>query len=196
MYRAEVPMYKVVVLGEGAVGKSTLTIRLLTENFLDEYDPTIEDSYRKQINLDEDASKPILLDILDTSGQEEFKSMRDSWIREGDGYLLVYSITSHFSFDALESIRDHILHNKDAEYAPIVIAGNKSDLAHERQVPTVEGQQLADLWNVPFFETSAKNKINNTVVFHQVCHEIQKFRNSVKVDPQKKKRTFKGCVLL
>ena len=54
-------------MGGGGVGKSSLTIRLVTDNFLDEYDPTIEDSYRKQVSIDD---KPVLLDILDTAGQE------------------------------------------------------------------------------------------------------------------------------
>jgi len=61
------------VLGSGAVGKSALTIRLVTDNFLDEYDPTIEDSYRKQAVID---NKVALLDILDTAGQDEFSSMQ------------------------------------------------------------------------------------------------------------------------
>merc|ERR1719192_286547 len=92
-----VPEYKLVVLGGGGVGKSTLTIRFLTDNFIDEYDPTICDSYRKQIRLEDD--KVYLLDILDTAGQEEFRVMRDEWIRSGDGFLLVYSINDTSSFD-------------------------------------------------------------------------------------------------
>jgi len=65
------------VLGSGAVGKSALTIRLVTDNFLDEYDPTIEDSYRKQAVID---NKVALLDILDTAGQDEFSSMQVSFL--------------------------------------------------------------------------------------------------------------------
>eukprot|EP00456_Euglypha_rotunda_P009482 TRINITY_DN1213_c2_g3_i1.p1 TRINITY_DN1213_c2_g3~~TRINITY_DN1213_c2_g3_i1.p1 ORF type:complete len:102 (-),score=33.59 TRINITY_DN1213_c2_g3_i1:24-329(-) len=72
--------YKLVVLGGGGVGKSALTIRLVTDNFLDEYDPTIEDSYRKQVMIDDETA---LLDILDTAGQEEFSSMQDQWMRDG-----------------------------------------------------------------------------------------------------------------
>jgi GTPase KRas protein len=63
-----------VVLGSGGVGKSALTIRLVTDNFLEDYDPTIEDSYRKQTTID---NSPALLDILDTAGQEEYTSMQD-----------------------------------------------------------------------------------------------------------------------
>ena len=66
--------YKLVVVGGGGVGKSALTIRLIQNHFVDEYDPTIEDSYRKQVTIDEETC---LLDILDTAGQEEYSAMRD-----------------------------------------------------------------------------------------------------------------------
>lgn len=62
------------MLGGGGVGKSALTIRLVTDNFLDEYDPTIEDSYRKTCMIDQEMA---MLEILDTAGQEEFSSMQD-----------------------------------------------------------------------------------------------------------------------
>eukprot|EP01084_Bolivina_argentea_P070851 128833_1 len=182
--RKEIQEYRVVVLGAGAVGKSTLTIRFLTDNFLDEYDPTIEDSYRKQITLDDE---PILLDILDTAGQEEFKSMRDQWIRDGHGFLLVYAINSAHTFQEINKLREHIFQSKDCESAPIVIAGNKCDLEEERQVSTAEAQQLADYWDVPFFETSAKNKINNTDVFYKVVQEIKRYKEPTDDDNKKKK---------
>eukprot|EP00490_Sorites_sp_Unknown_P007071 CAMPEP_0114656500 /NCGR_PEP_ID=MMETSP0191-20121206/12423_1 /TAXON_ID=126664 /ORGANISM="Sorites sp." /LENGTH=80 /DNA_ID=CAMNT_0001873811 /DNA_START=37 /DNA_END=276 /DNA_ORIENTATION=- len=68
--------YKIVVLGGGGVGKSALTIRLVNDNFLEEYDPTIEDSYRKQCDID---GTPCMLDILDTAGQDDFAALRDAW---------------------------------------------------------------------------------------------------------------------
>lgn len=74
--------YKMVVLGSGAVGKSALTIRLVTQNFLEEYDPTIEDNYNKQVVVDGEAAH---LDILDTAGQDEYSQMQDQWMREGKG---------------------------------------------------------------------------------------------------------------
>lgn len=61
--------YKLVIVGGGGVGKSALTIQLIQNHFIDEYDPTIEDSYRKQVTIDEETC---LLDILDTAGQEEY----------------------------------------------------------------------------------------------------------------------------
>jgi len=197
MYQREIPEYKIVVLGGGGVGKSTLTIRLLTDNFLDEYDPTIEDSYRKQICLED--KKPILLDILDTAGQEEFKSMRDQWIRDGDGFLLVYSIISAHTFEEIQRIREHIMQSKENENAPIVIAGNKCDLVNDRQVSTEEGQTLAEEWKCPFFETSAKKKLNNVDAFYEVVREIQRCQrqeNEDNIDKKKKKNKFPKCAIL
>merc|ERR1712117_895240 len=94
--------FKIVVLGAGGVGKSALTLRLISDEFAEEYDPTIEDSYRKQVAID---GKPALLDVLDTAGQEEYASLQDQWIREGDGYLIVYAINNKASFDEAEIIR-------------------------------------------------------------------------------------------
>merc|ERR1719145_541323 len=111
--------FKIVVLGGGGVGKSALTIRLVTDNFLDEYDPTIEDSYRKQVSID---GKPALLDILDTAGQEEYAALQDQWIREGDGFLIVYAINSAESFDEAEVMHDKISRIRDSEDFPLVLA--------------------------------------------------------------------------
>jgi len=172
--------YKIVVLGGGGVGKSALTIRLVTDNFLDEYDPTIEDSYRKQVEID---GTTALLDILDTAGQEEFASMQDQWMREGKGFLLVYNITESSSFDEIPILRDKILRAKDVNKVPLVLAGNKVDLRNPKdknQVTNDSGKELAKKWAVPFFETSAKEKINNEECFFQVVREIRKMDMSKK----------------
>jgi GTPase KRas protein len=184
--------YKLVVLGGGGVGKSALTIRLVTDNFLDEYDPTIEDSYRKQVIIDEESA---LLDILDTAGQEEFSSMQDQWMRDGKGFLLVYNITSRPTFDEVIVLRDKILRTKDADKVPIVLVGNKCDLKDERQVDINEGNEMAKKWGCPFFETSAKLKLNNESCFFELVREIRKMD---KASPKKGKEKKKGglCIIL
>jgi len=172
--------YKLVVLGGGGVGKSALTIRLVTDNFLDEYDPTIEDSYRKQVMIDDETA---LLDILDTAGQEEFSSMQDQWMRDGKGFLLVYNITSRPTFDEVSILYDKILRTKDTDKVPVVLCGNKCDLKDERQVEYQEGADLAKQWNCPFFETSAKIKLNNEACFFELVREIRKQTKQVKPKP-------------
>jgi GTPase KRas protein len=177
--------YKLVVLGGGGVGKSALTIRLVTDNFLDEYDPTIEDSYRKQVIIDD---IPAVMDILDTAGQEEFLSMQDSWIRDGKGFLLVYNITSRSTFDEVPPVYDKILKSKDSgEKTPIVLVGNKCDLSEKREVETNEGVDLAKKWGCPFFETSAKLKINNESCFFELVRQIRKQEQDTKTKRKKGK---------
>lgn len=168
--------YKIVVLGGGGVGKSALTIRLVTDNFLDEYDPTIEDSYRKQVMIDDETA---LLDILDTAGQEEFSSMQDQWMRDGQGFLLVYNITSRATFDEVSVLYDKILRTKDTDKVPIVLVGNKCDLKDERDVEYIEGADLAKQWACSFFETSAKIKLNNEACFFELVREIRKTKQQV-----------------
>jgi len=183
--------YKLVVLGGGGVGKSALTIRLVTDNFLDEYDPTIEDSYRKQVVIDDETA---LLDILDTAGQEEFSSMQDQWMRDGKGFLLVYNIISRPTFDEISILYDKILRTKDTDKVPVVLVGNKCDLKDERQVEYSEGAELAKQWACPFFETSAKIKLNNEACFFELVRQI---RRMTKPDGKKKSDKKKGgCVIL
>ena len=87
--------FKVVVLGSGGVGKSALTVQFVSGHFMEKYDPTIEDFYRKEIEVDH---TPCVLEILDTAGTEQFASMRDLYIKNGQGFIVAYSITNHQTF--------------------------------------------------------------------------------------------------
>ena len=78
-------------MGTGGVGKSALTVQFVQHIFVDKYDPTIEDSYRKQYMHD---NQMYMLEILDTAGTEQFTAMRDLYMKSGDAFILVYSITS------------------------------------------------------------------------------------------------------
>lgn len=75
-----------------------------------------------------------LLDVLDTAGQEEYSAMREQYMRTGEGFLLVYSITSRQSFDEITTFQQQILRVKDKDYFPMVVVGNKCDLEGEREV--------------------------------------------------------------
>merc|ERR1719253_2467128 len=99
-----------------------------------------------------------LLDILDTAGQEEYSSMQDQWMREGKGFLLVYSITQQSSFEEIEQFKDKILRAKDMDKVPMVLVGNKCDLENEREVSVEQGKKLAAEWGCPFMEVSAKER--------------------------------------
>jgi GTPase KRas protein len=168
--------YKLVVVGGGGVGKSALTIQLVQSHFVDEYDPTIEDSYRKQCVIDDQVA---LLDVLDTAGQEEYSAMREQYMRTGEGFLLVYSITSRSSFEEIVTFHQQILRVKDRDKFPVVIIGNKCDLENERQVSFEEGQELARQINCQFIETSAKQRINVEDGFYQLVREIREYNKEL-----------------
>jgi GTPase KRas len=165
--------YRITVLGAGSVGKSALTIQLVHQHFVGDYDPTIEDCYKTTLSIDQQSS---VLEILDTAGQDDFHSMQDQWIREGEGFLVVYAINSKSSLEAAIVLREKILRAKDSNRVPIVLVGNKCDLEGERQVSKNEAQILANQWECPFFEVSAKTKINNIECYFQVVREIKKMR--------------------
>ncbi|KAF5131718.1 hypothetical protein DV495_001986 [Geotrichum candidum] len=174
--RDSTPLYKLTVLGDGGVGKTALTIQLCLNHFVETYDPTIEDSYRKQVVLD---GQPATLEVLDTAGQEEYTALRDQWIREGECFLLVYSITSRSSFSRIRSFYNQIQRVKeDDDPFSVVIVGNKSDRdSGEREVSTQEGEALADeLGGVPFFESSAKLNINIENAFFECARQCRKLR--------------------
>eukprot|EP00108_Taenia_solium_P009176 TsM_000002500 transcript=TsM_000002500 gene=TsM_000002500 len=158
--------YKLVVLGSGGVGKSALTVQFVQSIFVEKYDPTIEDSYRKQIDVD---GQQCMLEILDTAGTEQFTAMRDLYMKNGQGFVLCYSITSQSTFNDLADLYEQILRVKDTHEVPLVLVGNKCDLDNERVVGREQGQTLARNWNCVFMETSAKAKINVNEVFFDLA---------------------------
>jgi small GTP-binding protein len=93
----------------------------------------LADSYRKQCVIDDEVA---LLDVLDTAGQEEYSAMREQYMRTGEGFLLVYSITSRQSFEEILTFEQQILRVKDKDYFPMIVVGNKADLEGEREVST------------------------------------------------------------
>jgi len=183
--------YKLVVVGGGGVGKSSLTIQFIQQHFVEEYDPTIEDSYRKQITIDGEIA---LLDILDTAGQDDYSAMRDQYMRGGEGFILVYTITSRLSFDEIQNLKDQVLRVKDRPKVPFVLVGNKCDLEKDRQVATQEGSSLAASFGAPFYESSAKTRVNVDEIFHAIVREIRKDRSPNSVGKPKAKA--KKCLLL
>ncbi|GME75550.1 unnamed protein product [[Candida] boidinii] len=162
-----------VVVGPPVVGKSALTIRLTQSEFANEYDPTIEDSYRHYCDID---SNPVSLDILDTAGQEEYSSMRDLYMKTGEGFLLVFSLTDRNTFEEISNFYNQIMRVKGetTSFVPSILVGNKSDLIDERQVGKEEAINLAKQIGSAYIETSAKSGVNVTEAFYNLVRMIVK----------------------
>ncbi|KAI9832147.1 MAG: Ras- protein rsr1 [Sarea resinae] len=147
-----------------------LVAQFVQNVWIESYDPTIEDSYRKQIEVD---GRQCVLEILDTAGTEQFTAMRELYMKSGQGFLLVFSITSASSFSELSELRDQIIRIKEDENVPLVIVGNKSDLNENRAVSRNEAFMLSRSWkNVPYYETSARRRENVDEVFKDACRQI------------------------
>jgi Ras-related protein Rap-2C len=145
-------------------GKSALTVQFVSGCFIEKYDPTIEDFYRKEIEVNHYSflsrhthfisyplfiimnkimkvdSSPCVLEILDTAGTEQFASMRDLYIKNGHGFIVMYSLTNHQTFQDITTMRNVISRVKGSQPAPILLVANKLDLECQREVSTEEGE--------------------------------------------------------
>ncbi|KAJ3430843.1 ras-like protein [Anaeramoeba flamelloides] len=178
--------------GGGGVGKSALTIQFLQNYFVTDYDPTIEESYRKQVVVD---NETCLLDILDTAGQEDYSAMREQYMESGEGFILVYSIIARDTFVEIPELKEMILRVKDESFFPMVVTGNKCDLASQRVIAKEEGQKFAESIKAPFFETSAKQIINVTESFYEIVRQIRKYNES-KISTRKDGPKKRRCIIL
>lgn len=162
--------YKVVVLGTGGVGKSALSIQFVKGEFVNDYEPTIEENHKKIFTVD---NHTIQLDILDTAGMENISHLRQTSLKAGQGFVIVFALNERETFERIQEIHDDLLTTKGVQSVPLVICGNKSDL-DGREVTTEEAQKKAAEMKGKYLETSAKNKINVDNAFMEVVREIWK----------------------
>ena len=137
-----------------------------------------------------------MLEVLDTAGQEEYTALRDQWIRDGEGFVLVYSVSSRSSFLRIQKFHNQIQRVKESASAgsptypgsplsatmpvtgpaPIMLVGNKCDRVTEREVSTQEGSALAKQLGCEFVEASAKTCVNVEKAFYDVVRQLRRQR--------------------
>lgn len=194
---AQAALHKVIMVGSGGVGKSALTLQFMYDEFVEDYEPTKADSYRKKVILDGEDEQ---IDILDTAGQEDYAAIRDNYFRSGEGFLCVFSIAEKTSFDDTQEFRDQILRVKGADSTtakniPFILVGNKSDLDDKRQVSQSEAQQFAENMGVQYVETSAKTRSNVDKVFFDLLRLIKDQKNKqANAEPSGNNSDDGGCV--
>ncbi|CAO3700410.1 unnamed protein product [Rhizopus microsporus] len=168
--KQSLPLHKIIMVGSGGVGKSALTLQYMYGDFVEEYDPTKADSYRKKVVLD---GQECQIDILDTAGQEEYAAIRDNYYRSGEGFLCVFSVCEQESLEHTKEFRNQILRVLDDETVPFILVGNKVDLAHLRKVSASEANALANNWHCSYVETSAKTRQNVEEVYTMLMRQIR-----------------------
>uniref|UniRef100_A0A9J8AQ13 GTP-binding protein Rheb n=1 Tax=Cyprinus carpio carpio TaxID=630221 RepID=A0A9J8AQ13_CYPCA len=150
------PKYrKIAVLGYRSVGKSSLTIQFVEGQFVDSYDPTIENTFNKMVSVN---GQDFNLQLVDTAGQDEYSIFPQSHSMDIHGYVLVYSVTSMKSFEVVQVLHDKLL-----------------DMVGKIQViKPEEGKKLADSWGAAFMESSAKENQTAVEVFKRIILEMEK----------------------
>jgi small GTP-binding protein len=164
-------LFKYIIIGDAAVGKSNLLLRYAHGQFKPEYQLTIGVEFgAKNIQI---RGKTYRIQIWDTAGQENFRSITRAYYKNSACALVVYDISSRDSFNNVSTwIED--CKNQSPKSIHMILVGNKSDLADQRQVNTEEGQELADKYGMQFFETSAKTGENVEQIFFSSADEIAK----------------------
>ncbi|CAN8007915.1 unnamed protein product [Ixodes pacificus] len=159
---------RLVTLGGGGVGKSSIVKRFLFNTYTDRYKPTVEDLFCKEFDLD---TMTLKVDILDTAGDHQFPAMRRLSIANGHAFLLVYSLDSLASFRHVKQCFEEIREQKaDFQEVPIVVVGNKLDLSEDRRQVSKEDVAEWLFCELPrlrakFMECSAKDNVNIREVF-------------------------------
>jgi len=169
------PVYKLVVVGDNGVGRSALVTQFICKRFLEDYNPVVEETYIKHTEVD---GVPCILSVDTRVGQEEYETMRELYTRQGDGFLLVYSVTDPVSFEHIMQHYTKILDVKALESFPMILVANKVDLVHLRKVTEEQGRELSSKLNIPYIETSPKTSpevVNEC--FHQILRILRNHRS-------------------
>ena len=170
---------KITVLGKSVVGKNLLKHRFINYNAPQEHDPTIEDRYKSNIQIN---GKEYEVEILDTAGEDDYQNMMDMWISFGEGFLLVFAINDEESFQVIKSKYERVKKGKHNTKVPILLVGNKQDLENDRKITYEEAKKVAQEWGVEYIETSAKTNFNCKEAFEKMAQKIVELKCSADSD--------------
>jgi small GTP-binding protein len=163
--------YKIIILGESGIGKTSFITRIIGNDFQEEQISTIGIDFFMLNKIDNNGNK-IALKLYDTSGQEAYKSMAINILRTIDAVIFMYDITNQKTFNNLEEKWFKVNDIVDLKSIVLCLVGNKNELIDNREVSYEEGENLAKKYNMAFFEVSVKNNSNIEEVISSVANNI------------------------
>lgn len=163
-------LFKLLLIGDSGVGKSSLLLRFSDDTYETNFNSTIGVDFKiKTVDLDD---KVVKLQIWDTAGQERFRTLTSSYYRGAHGVIIVYDVTDTESFDNVKKWLQDIDKNA-SEGVQKLLVGNKCDLASKKAVDFAMAKELADEMSMPFLEASAKNSRNVEAAFMAMTSAIK-----------------------
>ncbi|KAM4709285.1 GTP-binding protein REM 2 [Discoglossus pictus] len=179
----ELGVYKVMMLGDHGVGKTTLAgiFSGLEDTFPHEAEHP-EDTYERNLLVDGEKTSLMVYDIWEQSGPRSW--MQDNCLKMGDAFLLVFSVTDRSSFQSLPGLLLHLRTARPHRHIPIILVGNKGDLARSREVSMEEGRSLAVMLSCKYTETSAALHHNTQELLEGVVRQIRLRRQEGERSPQ------------
>ncbi len=163
-------IFKIVLIGDTNVGKSSILLRYTDDIYHSRYISTIGVDFKiKTIELD---GKIVKLQLWDTAGQEKFKTITSSYYRGAHGFIVVYDITNFNSFLSVKNWIQEI-HYYSNDKAKIIILGNKNELENQRQVSIFDTNELSNQLKIPIFEVSARNNFDINRSINSLVQEIE-----------------------
>ena len=162
-------LYKVIIIGDTAVGKSNILSRYVKDEFSSNSKSTV--GVELGIKFLKIKNTKTKIQIWDTAGQERYRAITSSYFKGSNGCFIVYDITNEASFNNIENWYEQI-QKETSKDIPILLVGNKCDLEDERKVPIEKGKEKAQNLNCAFFETSALKKINIDEIFEELVNNI------------------------
>ncbi|CAI0440141.1 unnamed protein product [Linum tenue] len=178
-------LFKIVLIGDSAVGKSNLLARFARDEFYPNSKSTIGVEFQTQ-KMDFDG-KEVKAQIWDTAGQERFRAVTSAYYRGAVGALVVYDISRRQTFESIGRWLNELHTHSDMNVVTILV-GNKSDLKEAREVTTAEGKALAEAQGLFFMETSALDSSNVTAAFETVVKEIYNILSRKVISQELKKQ--------
>jgi Ras-related protein Rab-1A len=190
MSASEFDLFKLLLIGDSGVGKSSLLHRFADDEYKEDYISTIGVDFKFKTVEGADG-KQVKLQIWDTAGQERFRTITSSYYRGAHGIVIVYDITDSESFANVKQWL-HEINRYASENVNKLLVGNKCDLESERQVSPEQGKELAESLGLTFVETSAKSNSNVDQVFHKMAADIRAHMATVpRTESKAKKLTAK-----